>query len=177
MKTDTKVVIEVEDKGHVVVNKCELPPPLGVTVVRLDLAADGESRYRFRVEDGVEGRVSVANQAHYQKYKRHKHNALYLLHKGWIALLVEQSSGYDIKIAFARSGQHFYAEVPGDTWYAAYVAKDAVFTYSSADTDTGDIRDYDAELPDEAEILQRYAEQEGLSENDVLELVNHASAN
>lgn len=174
MKLETQIVVEVEDKGHVVVNKCSLPDPLNMTVVRLDLKHGGESRYRFRLEDGVEGRVSVSKLPHYQQNKRHQNNSIYVVHKGWIAILTQEKSSYRIKIAFARNNGNFYVEVPGGEWYAAYLSENVVFTYSSSDTDTGDIREHETELPTEEEILSIYREQEALSEDEILELVKNS---
>ncbi len=170
LKFETHVVIEVEDKGHVVVNKCSLPDPLSMTVVRLDLKHGNESRYRFRLEDGVEGRVSLSKQPHFQQNKRHKNNSIYVVHKGWIAILFQEG----IKIAFARSDRHFYVEVPGGKWYAAYLSENVVFTFSSSDTDTGDIREHQTELPTEEEILSKYRKQEALTEDQIIELVKNS---
>jgi hypothetical protein len=174
VKYETPIVLEIEDKGHVVVNKCSLPNPLNLTVVRLDLTHGNESRFRIRIEEGVEGRVSVSKEAHYQQHKRHRYNSIYVVHKGWIAILVQQGAGYRIKIAFAQSDGHFYAEVTGGEWYAAYLSENVVFSYSSSDTDTGDIREYATQLPTEQEILSMYAEQEALSMDQVLKLVTNS---
>jgi len=174
MKPEAKIEIEVEDKGHVVVSKCSLPDPLNMTIVRLDLKHGGESRYRFRIEDGTEGRVSVSRQPHYQQYKRHNNKSIYVVHKGWIAILIQERASYRIKIAFARSEGHFYVEVPGGEWYAAYLSENAVFTYSSSNTETGDIREYESSLPTEEELLSIYGKQESLSTKRVLQLVTNS---
>ena len=177
IKFETQIVVEVEDKNHVTVNKCSLPDPLRITVVRLDLNRGNESRYRFRLEEGVEGRVSVSKQPHYQQYKRHKHTSIYVVHKGWIAILTREVSSYRINIAFARSDGRFYVEVPGGEWYAAYLSENVVFTYSSSDTETGDVREYEKKLPTEEEILSMYAEQEVLSADQILEFVANSYTN
>lgn len=177
MKIKTQMIIDVEDKDHVVVSKCSLPDPLAMTIVRLDLKDGHESRYRFRIEDNVEGRISVSKHSHYQQNKRHRNKSIYVVNKGWIAIIIQKGTSFQIKIAFARSIDHFYVEVPGDEWYAAYLSECAVFTYSSSDTDTGDIRDYKTEFPTEEEILLMYGKQEELSVDQILELVENSYPN
>ncbi len=174
MNIDAHLTIEVTDKGNVVENKCVLPDPLDLTIVRLDVSHGAESRYRMRFEDGVEGRVSVSQKPHYQKRKLHEHRSNYVVHKGWIAILVRGKNGMKVGIGFAKSADHFYVEAPGGEWYEAYLSENVVFTYSSSDTDTGQTREHEGSLPTERELLSIYADQEGLSLDAVLANVRNS---
>ena len=172
IKTD--IVINVTKKEHVVENKCDLPEPMGITVVRLDVEQGNESRYRLRLKDGQEARISVSKEPHFQKMKRHLSQSIYLLHKGWIAIIVQKELDYEVQIAFANAPGRFYVEAPGGVWYSAYISEDASYTYSSSDTKTGDIEENRFSHITETQILSKYAEQVGLTHDEVLELAERS---
>lgn len=174
MKLNEELVINVEHKEHVTVNKCTLPEPIGVTVVRLNMKVGNESRFRLRITDDIEGRISTSTVPHYQMKKRHKNKSIYVLQNGWIAILLKNSSGYEVRAAFARDPERFYVEVPGNEWYFAYLSKNTAFSYSSSDNDTGEIGELDTSTPSEHEILSMYAAQESLTLEKVESLVNRS---
>jgi len=160
----------------VVVSKCTLPPPIDVSVVRLDIKHGSETRFRLRVGQDIEGRVSMSERAHYQKCKRHKNKSIYVLQRGWIAILLGENDIYEIRIAFARSNERFYVEVPGEEWYSAYLSENVIFSYSSSDNETGDIKDNELNMPSEEKLLSMFAVQESLNEKDISSLIKRSFA-
>lgn len=166
--------ITTESKGHVNVHTCTIPKPVDATIVCIEVAGGDEKRYRTRVGGGAEGRILVSASPHYQEEKLHTGPGLYLLQKGWTAILVPSESGYNVEIGFARSLHNFYVSAPANTWYAAYLSGPVAYTYAAGSNATGNTRASTQVMPTETEILSLYATQHNLSFEMVLELVRQS---
>jgi len=165
------ISVQTEDKGRVKVHTCQVPYPIEATLVCLDMVHGEERRFRTRVGDGAEGRITVSKQPHYQEEKLHPGPGLYLLQRGWIAILTPAHESYKVDVAFARSADRFHVIAPGNTWYAAFLSGPIAYTYAASDNATGKVRQYNRPMPSEEEILRLFAEQHGLSDEQVKSLV------
>ena len=174
-KADVATIeIVQEDKGHVLVSKCVLPDPFDIEVVKLDVEHGSESRFRFRLGESIEGRISASTNPHYQQGKKHLYKSIYVVHRGWIAILTDFEEKPKIDIGFGGRPGMFYVEAPANKWYHAYLSCDVVFTYSSSDTETGELLPHEPSLPSENEILDIYAHHHGINRSEVQRYVHES---
>ena len=165
------IVVQTENKGRVMVHTCAVPEPIGATLVCLEMVHGAEKRFRIRVGAGAEGRITVSKNPHYQEEKLHPGQGIYLLQRGWIAILTPDGDGYRVDIGFAKSTKFFYVFASENTWYAAFLSGPVAYTYAASDNAKGDIRQYSKPMPSESEILQWFGEQHNLPPAEVMELV------
>jgi len=173
-ETDVTIQIEQKRKPNVTVSQCKLPAPIDAEVVRLDVHKGAEKRFRLRFEGGVESRITTSKDPHYQAIKRHKNVSLYVVHRGWLCALWEDSGVIQHRFAFAKHPGGFYLETPGNTWYAMYLSEDAAYTYTSSDTETGDLDGKTFDLPTEQELIKILQGQNQISAQDVQDMIERS---
>jgi hypothetical protein len=171
MKGVVMTQITFEEKPDVGVYTCVIPYPIDATVVCLNVDGVQEKRYRTEVGGGTVGRITVSQKPHYQKEKLHPGLGLYIVQKGWVAILTKDGDTYNVDIGFAGADNIFFVMAPANVWYGAFLSGPVAFTYAASNNVTGQVREYEKPMPSESEILELFGQQHRLKPEDVAALV------
>lgn len=168
------IQITSETKPDVGVYTCVIPYPIDATLVCLDVGQGDEKRYRTRVGGGAEGRITVSQKPHYQQEKLHPGPGLYLLQKGWLAILTEDGDTLKVDIGFAHADNNFFVMAPANVWYGVFLSGPVAFTYAASNNITGQVREYEKPMPSEREILELFRQQHRLTPRMVVAMVTES---